>query len=72
MDTVTMQEAEEFSQDHLGENISRVTEISEEEYMTLFDKDNGYLKNWKPEQKTRFIHDVKYEEENELNEAITL
>jgi hypothetical protein len=72
MDTVTMQEAEEFSQLHLGEQILRATEISEEEYLTLFDKDNDYLKSWNSEKKTGFIHDVKYEEDDALKEAITL
>jgi len=72
MDTVTMQEAEEFSQLHLGEQILRATEISEEEYLTLFDKDNDYLKDWISEKKTKFIHDVKYEEDDALKEAITL
>ena len=72
LDTVTMQEAEEFSQTHLGEQIVRATEISEEEYMKLFDKDNDYLKSWDNDKKKRFIHDVEYDEEQQINEAITL
>jgi hypothetical protein len=60
-DTVVLEEAEEFSQEWLGETISRVREITEEEYLVLFDKDNEYLKTWNDEQKKGFIHTVDYE-----------
>jgi hypothetical protein len=60
-DTVVLEEAEEFSQEWLGETISRVREITEEEYLVLFDKDNQYLKTWNDEQKKEFIHTVDYE-----------
>ena len=36
-------------------------EISKEEYMTLFDKDNDYLKSWKEEKKLTFINKINYE-----------
>jgi hypothetical protein len=62
-DTVVMQEAEEFSQEWLGESISRVREITEDDYLVLFNKDNEYLKNWSIEQKKRFIHTVDYDED---------
>jgi hypothetical protein len=62
-DSITLEETEgEFSQEWLGEHISRVREISEEEYFALFDKDNDYLKGWTNEEKQRFIHTVDYEE----------
>lgn len=61
-DTIVMNEADEFSQEHLGENISRIREISEEEYLALFDKDNDYLKSWNDEQKKNLITTVKYDE----------
>lgn len=67
MDTVTMDEAEEFSQVHLGENISRVTEITEEQYLTLFDKDNEYLQSWSDEQKKNLITEVNYDDEGKYN-----
>ena len=60
-DVVTMNEAEEFSQEWLGETVSRVREITEDDYLVLFDKDNEYLKNWDTEQKKRFIHTVDYD-----------
>jgi hypothetical protein len=60
-DTVTLEEAEEFSQSWLGEQISRVREITQEEYLVLFDKDNEYLKTWNDEQKKELIHTVDYD-----------
>jgi hypothetical protein len=66
-DTVTMEEAEEFSQNHIGEQIVRIREIAEEDYLDLFDKDNDYLKSWNEEQKKRFIHTVKYDEDEPNN-----
>lgn len=61
-DTVACEEATEFSQEWLGENISRIREITEEEYLTLFDRDNDYLKSWNVEQKKSLITDVNYDE----------
>lgn len=60
-DTVVMGEASEFSQEWLGEQISRVTEITEDDYLALFDKDNDYLKTWDVEQKKSLITQVKYD-----------
>jgi len=59
-DTVVMEEAEEFSQEWLGETISRVREIAEDDYLVLFDKDNEYLKDWNIGLKKKFIHTVDY------------
>lgn len=59
-DTVTMEEAEEFSQHWLGETISRVTEITEDDYLVLFDKENDYLKEWDVEKKKSLITQVSY------------
>ena len=61
-DTVTLNEADEWSQEWLGETVSRVREISEEEYITLFDKDNDYLKDWDVEKKKSLIHTVDYDD----------
>jgi len=61
-DTVTLNEADEWSQDWLGETVSRVREISEEEYLVLFDKDNDYLKDWDAEKKKSLIHTVNYDD----------
>lgn len=55
LDTVTMNEAEEFSQEHLGEQIVSHRVIDIAEYYRMFDEDNAYLKSWTDEQKERFI-----------------
>jgi hypothetical protein len=60
-------EFQEFSQHHVDEMISSSREISMDEYLKLFDKDNDYLKNWPVEQKTRFINVIDYGE-NDGNE----
>jgi len=55
-DCVTMEEVEEFSQEHIGEKIIDSTVLTEDEMLTLFDKDNDYLKNWSKEQKIAHVH----------------
>jgi hypothetical protein len=55
MDTVVMQEAEEFSQEHIGEQIVSHRVIDEKEYLRLCDEDNAYLQSWSDEQKLKFI-----------------
>jgi len=52
LDTVTMNEAKEFSQEHLGETIvsHRVME-STTEALVLCDLDNSYCSDWTDEQK---------------------
>lgn len=54
-DSVVMQEVEEMSQHHIGEDIVSHRVISEDEFLRIFDEDNDYLRGWKPEQKTRRI-----------------
>lgn len=61
MDTVALEEAEGFGQQWLGESISRAQEITEEQYINLFDEDNDYLRSWTEEKKKEFIHEVDYE-----------
>lgn len=53
LDTVTMQEAVEFSQAHLGEQIVSHRVITKEEALVLCDKDNDYIKSWTEEQKVK-------------------
>ena len=55
MDTVTCEDAEEFSQLHLGETISSTRILSEEDLLRQFDEDNDYLQNWSDEQKLRCV-----------------
>lgn len=55
LDCVTCQEVEEFSQYHMGEQISDWEVLNEEDLLKLFDKDNSYLAGWSREQKINHI-----------------
>jgi len=46
----------EFSQQHLGELVAASRPITTEEYLELFDIDNGYLNTWPEEQKFVFVN----------------
>ena len=50
LDTVTMEEAKEFTQKHLGETIFSHRVVSEDEIMDIFRKDEPYFKDWDKEQ----------------------
>ena len=54
-DTVTMEECEEFSQEHMGEYIVDTVEMDEAEMLALFDKDNDYLREWTEDQKVAMV-----------------
>ena len=49
----------EMSQTWLGEISISHREITEDEYLKIFDKDNEYLKDWDKEQKLDMIHRIK-------------
>jgi len=51
LDTVTMQEAKEFSQEHIGEQIISHRVLTKEEALKLCDKDNAYYNSWNEETK---------------------
>ena len=51
LDTVTMQEAKEFSQEHIGENIVSHRVVTEEEAIQICNEDNDYCKTWSDEKK---------------------
>lgn len=51
LDTVTMEEAKEFSQKFLGETIVSHRVVTEEEALRLCDIDNEYCKEWGAEKK---------------------
>ena len=51
LDTVTLEEAKEFSQEHLGETIVSHRVVTKEEALELCDKDNAYCKAWTEEMK---------------------
>jgi hypothetical protein len=58
-DSVVMNEVDEFSQEHLGEQIVDFDVLTEEEILKQFDKDNDYLTSWTTEQKINYIRDWK-------------
>lgn len=61
MDTVVMEEAKEFSQEYLGEQIISARPIKHDEIIALCDKDNDYCKSWDVATKYRnFVTEVDY------------
>jgi predicted RNase H-like HicB family nuclease len=53
LDTVTCEEAKEFSQEFLGESIVSYRVVSEDEALSICDTDNEYTRSWTTEQKKR-------------------
>lgn len=53
LDTVTMEEAKEFSQEHLGEQIVSHRTVSKKEALALCDQDNDYGSEWDKETKMK-------------------
>ena len=53
LDTVTMEEAKEFSQEHIGEQIISHRTVSKKEALELCDKDNHYGSEWDKETKMK-------------------
>lgn len=62
-DEVAMNDVEhEFSQKHIDELITSTREITDEEYLKLFDEDNDYLAGWDEASKFKFVNKINYEE----------
>ena len=53
LDTVTLEEAKEFSQEHLGETIVSHRVVTKEDALAMCDKDNDYAKKWNDELKVQ-------------------
>ena len=51
LDTVTLEEAKEFSQEHLGETIVSHRVVTKEDALAMCDKDNDYANVWNDETK---------------------
>lgn len=45
-DTVTCDDIEDFSQEHLGQHIVDSRMVDEDEMLEIFDRDNDYLRGW--------------------------
>jgi hypothetical protein len=51
LDTVSLNEAQEFSQEHIGEQIVSHRVISKEQFIEICDQDNHYCASWPDEKK---------------------
>ena len=71
LDTVTMEEAKEFSQEHLGETIVSHRVVTKEEALALCDKENDYAKKWNDELKMKnfFTTMAEHIREDDYNDA---
>jgi hypothetical protein len=71
LDTVTLSEAKEFSQEHLGETIVSHRVITKEDALALCDKDNAYCLSWTEEMKMNsfFTTMAEHIRENDYNDA---
>ena len=58
LDTVTMGEAKEFSQEHLGETIVSHRVVTKEDALAMCDEENGYAKKWNDELKIQTFFTV--------------
>jgi hypothetical protein len=65
LDTVTMNEAKEFSQEHIGEQIVSHRIVTKEEALALCDKDNDYGSSWDEETKIKNFFTTWKEQEND-------
>ena len=64
LDTVTMEEAKEFSQEHIGEQIVSHRVVTKKEALELCDQDNDYTKSWDKETKMKTFFTSLAEQEN--------
>jgi len=64
LDTVTMQEAKEFSQEHLGETIVSHRVVSKKEALAICDIDNDYCASW-PKDKKIEVFVTSWKEQND-------
>ena len=65
LDTVTMNEAKEFSQEHLGEQIVSHRVVTKKEALELCDKDNDYVSSWDEETKVKNFFTTWKEQKND-------
>jgi hypothetical protein len=65
LDTVTMNEAKEFSQKHIGEQIVTHRVVSKEEVIQICDVDNDYCSSWPSEKKIEVFVTLEKDLKNE-------
>lgn len=68
LDTVVMDEAKEFSQQYIGEQIISHRGISKEELLSLIEEDNDYAASW-PEEKKIEVFVTPEDEDTNSNTA---
>ena len=73
LDTVTLEEAKEFSQEHLGETIISHRVVTKEEALAMCDKENEYAKVWNDDMKIQafFTTMAEHIRENDYNHDAT-
>jgi len=59
----------EFSQKFIGDCFVDTRRISTDEYLTLFDQDNDYLKSWDIAKKMSFINTIDYGNEKDTSDG---
>jgi len=64
LDTVVMQEAKEFSQEHIDESIFSHRIVSKKEALAMCDIDNDYTKSWSKDNKIETFFTT-WKEQNE-------
>ena len=71
LDTVTLEEAKEFSQEHLGETIVSHRVVTKEEALAMCDKENEYAKVWNDDMKIQafFTTMAEHIRVNDYNDA---
>jgi hypothetical protein len=71
LDTVVMEEAKEFSQQHLGQTIVSHRVVTKEEALAMCDKENDYARKWNDELKVKTFFTTMEEHirENNYNDA---
>ena len=65
LDTVTMNEAKEFSPEHLGEQIVSHRVVTKEEALALCNKDNDYCTSWEDDVKIKNFFTTWKEQKND-------
>ena len=69
LDTVTMEEAKEFSQEHIGEQIISHRVMTYNEALALSDKDNAYAVSWDNDTKVKTFFTT-LADQGEQNECV--
>jgi hypothetical protein len=67
-EAVNLDSVEEFAQRHFGHNTVSSREVTEAEYLRVFDDESPYLKSWSTDKKMACIEELPGLEESETEE----